>query len=103
MSIRWPNKKVVGLTGNIATGKSTVMRLAAQQGALTLDADKVVHEIMADDPSMQAAIAVAFGPEVRRADGSIDRAALAAIVALTTSGAAPSAPCLPGARLGWRS
>lgn len=80
MSIRWPNKKVVGLTGNIATGKSTVMRLAAQQGALTLDADKVVHEIMADDPSMQAAIAVAFGPEVRRADGSIDRAALAAIV-----------------------
>lgn len=80
MSIRWPNKKVVGLTGNIATGKSTVMRLAALQGALTLDADKVVHEIMADDPSMQAAIAVAFGPEVRRADGSIDRAALAAIV-----------------------
>lgn len=80
MSTRWPNKKVVGLTGNIATGKSTVMRLAAQQGALTLDADKVVHEIMAEDPSMQAAIAVAFGPEVRRADGSIDRAALAAIV-----------------------
>lgn len=76
---RWPDKIVVGLTGNIATGKSSVMRMAAEQG-ITLDADKIVHEIMDGDPSVQAAIAVAFGAEVRKADGRIDRPALAAIV-----------------------
>ncbi len=77
---RWPNKIVVGLTGNIATGKSSVMRMAAENGALTLDADKIVHEILEQDSSIQAAIAVAFGSQVRKPDGRIDRAALAAIV-----------------------
>lgn len=80
MSKQWPDKIVVGLTGNIATGKSAVMRLAAEKGALVLDADKIVHEIMDNDASMQAAIAVAFGSEVRRLDGKINRAALGAIV-----------------------
>lgn len=80
MNTRWPNKTIIGLTGNIATGKSAVLRMAAQQGALVLDADKLVHEIMDNDASMQAAIAVAFGSEVRRPDGRIDRPALAAIV-----------------------
>jgi dephospho-CoA kinase len=79
-STQWPNKTIIGLTGNIATGKSAVMKFAAQKGALTLDADKIVHQIMDDDPSMQAAIAVAFGPEVRLSSGQIDRAALADIV-----------------------
>lgn len=77
---RWPDKIVVGLTGNIATGKSSVLRMAAENGALTLDADKIVHEILEHDPSVQAAIAVAFGSQVRKPDGRIDRAALAAIV-----------------------
>ncbi len=77
---RWPDKIVVGLTGNIATGKSSVLRMAAENGALTLDADKIVHEILEHDPSVQAAIAVAFGSQVRKSDGRIDRAALAAIV-----------------------
>ncbi|MDX1665516.1 MAG: dephospho-CoA kinase [Candidatus Promineifilaceae bacterium] len=80
MSKQWPNKTIVGLTGNIATGKSAVMRMAAEKGALTLDADQIVHDILEGDASMQAAIAVAFGPDVRRLDGSIDRAALAEIV-----------------------
>lgn len=80
MSKRWPDKTVVGLTGNIATGKSVVGRLAAEKGALVLDADKIVHQILENDPSMQAAVAVAFGSEVRRSDGAIDRAALAEIV-----------------------
>jgi len=80
MSKQWPDKMIVGLTGNIATGKSAVMRMAAEKGALTLDADEIVHEILENDPSMQAAIAVAFGPDVRRPDGRIDRAALASIV-----------------------
>lgn len=80
MNKRWPDKIVIGLTGNIATGKSAVMQMAAAEGALTLDADRVVHEILEKDPDMQAAIAVAFGPEVRRPDGTIDRAALGSIV-----------------------
>ncbi|RMH00585.1 MAG: dephospho-CoA kinase [Chloroflexi bacterium] len=71
---------MVGLTGNIATGKSAVMRLAAERGALTIDADKVVHDIMDSNPDIQAAIAVAFGSNVRRADGRIDRRTLGKIV-----------------------
>jgi dephospho-CoA kinase len=77
---RQGSKLIVGLTGNIATGKSAVMRLAADRGALAIDADKVVHELMASDANMQAAIGVAFGPEVRRSDGRIDRQALGDIV-----------------------
>lgn len=77
---RQAGKLIVGLTGNIATGKSAVMRLAADEGALTIDADKVVHELMDRDANMQAAIGVAFGPEVRRPDGRIDRRALGDIV-----------------------
>ena len=71
---------IIGLTGNIATGKSAVMRLAAERGALTIDADRVVHELLDGDPAIQAAVAEAFGPEVRRADGRIDRAALGGLV-----------------------
>lgn len=71
---------IIGLTGNIATGKSAVMRLAAEQGALTIDADKVVHELLDGDDAIQAAVAEAFGPEVRRADGRIDRPAVGRIV-----------------------
>jgi dephospho-CoA kinase len=80
LPVRWPDRLIIGVTGNIATGKSAVMRMAADKGALTLDADKVVHHIMDNDASMQAAIAVAFGGEVRREDGSINRARLASIV-----------------------
>lgn len=76
----WPAKIIVGLTGNIATGKSVVLRLAAARGAFTLDADKIVHEIMDRDADLQAAIATTFGPPVRRPDGRIDRPALGAIV-----------------------
>jgi dephospho-CoA kinase len=73
-------KLIVGLTGNIATGKSVVMRLAADKGALAIDADKIVHELQDSDAELQAAIAVAFGREVRRDDGRIDRRALGEIV-----------------------
>ncbi|MBK8904077.1 MAG: dephospho-CoA kinase [Anaerolineaceae bacterium] len=76
----YAGKVIVGLTGNIATGKSAVMRLAYDHGALTIDADKIVHELMDSDATMQAAIAVAFGPEVRREDGRINRARLGEIV-----------------------
>ena len=80
MSSRWPEKLVVGLTGNIATGKSVVLRFAAEKGALTLDADQVVHEILNTDEEVQSEIAMVFGDDVRKLDGSIDREAMARIV-----------------------
>ncbi len=73
-------QRVIGLTGNIATGKSAIMRLAADHGALTIDADRVVHDLLDGDKAIQDAVAEAFGPEVRRADGRIDRAALGRLV-----------------------
>ena len=80
MSKQWPRKTIIGLTGNIATGKSAIMKLAEEAGALLIDADMVVHSIMDHDSSMQAAIAVAFGPMVRLADGRINRAVLGELV-----------------------
>lgn len=80
MSKRWPDKIVIGLTGNIATGKSAVMKMAADKGALTLDADEVVHRILESDSRVQTDIGLAFGPQVRKPDGGVDRNALAAIV-----------------------
>lgn len=74
------NRVVIGLTGNIATGKSAVMRLAAERGALTIDADRVVHELLDGDEAIQTAVVEVFGPDVRRADGRIDRARLGQIV-----------------------
>ncbi len=73
-------KIVIGLTGNIATGKSAVMRMAGEQGALTIDADRVVHEVLDTDMAVQKAVEMAFGPSVRLADGRIDRAVLGSIV-----------------------
>ena len=74
------SRRIIGLTGNIATGKSAVMRLAAERGALTIDADRVVHELLAADEAIQGEVVAAFGPGVRRADGGIDRAALGRVV-----------------------
>ena len=71
---------IIGLTGNIATGKSAVMKLAAEHGALVIDADRVVHELLQRDEDIQAAVVAAFGPEVRLPDGRIDRAAVGRIV-----------------------
>lgn len=74
------DKFIIGLTGNIATGKSTVMNLAIERGALAVDADKIVHEILEDDRVVQEAIANIFSPTVRQADGKIIRPALGEIV-----------------------
>jgi phosphopantetheine adenylyltransferase/dephospho-CoA kinase len=70
----------VGLTGGIASGKSTVARELAQRGARVIDADKLGHR--AYEPGTQAhrQVIAAFGPQVRAAYGSIDRAALGTLV-----------------------
>jgi len=73
-------KLIVGITGNIATGKSAIMRLAQEFGALVIDADKIVHSLMDTDPNMQAAIAVAFGAGIRLPDGRINRKVLGKLV-----------------------
>ncbi len=71
---------VIGLTGSIACGKSTVLGMFADLGAATIDADTVYHELIAPHSTLWAAIRDRFGPGVVAADGSIDRSALGKIV-----------------------
>jgi dephospho-CoA kinase len=71
---------LVALTGGIASGKSTVARRLAEHGAVVVDADQVAREVVEPGEPALVAIAEAFGPEVLAADGSLDRAALGAIV-----------------------
>jgi dephospho-CoA kinase len=69
--------RVIGLTGGIGTGKSTVARLLAAAGAVIIDADAIVHELQAPGSPMLREIAAAFGPEMIDASGALDRARLA--------------------------
>nr|HID13221.1 dephospho-CoA kinase [Anaerolineae bacterium] len=71
---------LIGLTGNIGTGKSTVAGMLAELGAEVIDADKVAHEVMRAGTPVHAQIVETFGPEVLAPDGEIDRARLGAIV-----------------------
>jgi dephospho-CoA kinase len=72
--------RCVALTGGIACGKSTVAGFWRQWGADVLDADDVAHGLLAPGGECVAAVAQAFGPDVRGADGGIDRARLGRIV-----------------------
>ncbi len=71
---------VIGLTGNIGTGKSTVGRMLAELGARVIDADQVAHEAMRPGGPAFQAVLDAFGPGILGADGSIDRVRLGGIV-----------------------
>lgn len=68
--------KVFGLTGGIATGKSTVSRLLQERGAVVVDADQVARQVVAAGSDGLAAVAAAFGTEVLTPDGSLDRRAM---------------------------
>ena len=70
----------VGLTGNIAAGKSAVAELFRQWGATVIDADRIVREVQAPGSPVLAAIADRFGHDVIRPDGSLDRPALRGLV-----------------------
>lgn len=70
----------MALTGGIASGKSTVARRLAQLGAVVVDADQVAREVVEPGTPALARIAEVFGPHVVTADGTLDRAALGAIV-----------------------
>ena len=67
---------LVALTGGIASGKSTIARRLAEHGAVVIDADQLVREVQAPGSPVLAAIADAFGDQMLRPDGSLDRAAL---------------------------
>jgi dephospho-CoA kinase len=70
----------VGLTGGIATGKSTVGRMFVQLGCHLIDADAIVHQLLEPGGSIHHAVAEAFGPQILTSDGRIDRPALGQIV-----------------------
>ena len=72
--------KVVGLTGGIACGKTAVSDRLAARGAAIIDTDLLAREVVAPGEPALAEIVAAFGPEVLRPDGTLDRAALGAIV-----------------------
>ena len=71
---------VVGLTGNIGTGKSTVLRYLAQKGAHIVDADQLTHRAQSLQGPAYPAIVDAFGKEILNEDGTINRTALGKIV-----------------------
>lgn len=72
--------KVVGLTGGMGAGKSTVARLLAAHGAHVVDADQVAREVVEPGTPALAAIAAEFGDEVLAPDGALDRAVMAGLV-----------------------
>jgi len=71
---------VIGLTGGIACGKSTVASILRELGARVVDADEVARELLAPGSPVLARVAERFGGEVLREDGSLDRQRLAGIV-----------------------
>lgn len=68
--------KVIGLTGGIASGKSTAARHLAERGAVLIDADRLGHRAYEPDTGAYATLVETFGDGVVAADGSIDRKAL---------------------------
>ena len=72
--------KVIGLTGGIGSGKSTVSQFLAELGAVILDADKVGHEAFKPGTEIWRQVVAAFGNQIVTPDGDIDRERLGKIV-----------------------
>lgn len=71
---------LVGLTGGIGSGKSTVSAMLARRGAVIIDADAITRELQAPGAPLVDELAACFGASILLPDGSLDRPALAAIV-----------------------
>ena len=71
---------VIGLTGGIGTGKSTVSGYLRDQGFAVIDADQIAREIVEPGKPLLAELSKAFGSEIIQEDGALDRKGLAAIV-----------------------
>lgn len=76
----WPGKYVIGLTGNIATGKSVVRRMLEHLGAYTIDADALAHRATAKGAPGYQPVIETFGKWILGADGQIERAKLGGLV-----------------------
>ena len=70
----------VGLTGGVASGKSTVSAILAELGAVVIDADQLAREVVAPGAEGLAEVVAAFGEGVLTAEGELDRPAMGAIV-----------------------
>jgi dephospho-CoA kinase len=72
--------KIIGLTGGIGSGKSTVAGFLAELGATVIDADKIGHDVLESEAEVRQKIALTFGEQVLDSNGNIDRKKLAGIV-----------------------
>ncbi len=72
--------KVIGLTGGIGSGKSTVSQFLAELGAVIIDADKVGHEALQPDTELWHEVVAAFGRQIVTPTGEVDRGKLGEIV-----------------------
>jgi dephospho-CoA kinase len=77
---KWNNKYIIGLTGNIGTGKSEVRKILQCLGALGIDADLISRQIMEPNGSAYTQVLQHFGEEFTTPDQRLDRAALAKLV-----------------------
>lgn len=69
--------KIIGLTGGIGSGKSTVAQLLVQEGWVLVDADRIARDIVEPGQPALAELADAFGEDILQADGTLDRGLLA--------------------------
>jgi dephospho-CoA kinase len=76
----WKDKYVIGITGNIATGKSVVRKMLQHLGAYTIDADGLAHQVMAPNAPAYRPVIDWFGKWIVGQDGRIDRGRLGAVV-----------------------
>lgn len=80
MEFNAPGQKVAGLTGGIASGKSTVARMLADVGAHIIDADHIARQVVQKEQPAWQAIVQHFGTTILKPDGQIDREVLGTIV-----------------------
>lgn len=77
---KWPGKYVIGLTGNIATGKSVVRKMLEHLGAYTIDADALSHRVISKGAPGYQPVLDKFGTWLLDKDGQIDRSKLGRLV-----------------------
>jgi dephospho-CoA kinase len=80
VSTKWPEKTIIGLTGNIATGKSVVRKMLEHLGAYGIDADALSHRAIARGAPGHQPVLSAFGKWMLNSDGEIDRTKLGRLV-----------------------
>jgi dephospho-CoA kinase len=72
--------KVIGITGGIASGKSTVSRFLKELGVVVIDADRIGHEVLRSDRGVRRKLAAAFGQQILTPGGSVSRRKLGKLV-----------------------